>query len=353
MSRVSQAKSKIFGRLGIFALCVGIASATLLPTTTPAQAYELPAVPPQVIQMPVISERAKTAKLPSKVKTTSNLNLRKSANTTSKPLYVIPRGTILIPLQRASNGWYKVKHKKFTGWVSNQYVSPLTTSNTPAKPAAKPFTQKFDQYRGPNKTKRVMLTYDDCPLNLKSYEDVLNYAAAKNIGLVIAPTGNCLKKYQKKHGVDLAALARAKGQWVISHTATHKDMRTLSCAQGAKELLDGGIKTNVGRPPYGALNENARCAFRKAKMSIWTWTRSTRDWDTKSKKTTIARAAAAGPGETVLMHMHWDGFSPDSIKQIRDKLAKKNVQLCRAYRGTDARGPIEKTPQNLPSSLAC
>lgn len=88
-------------------------------------------------------------------------------------------------------------------------------------------------------------------------------------------------------------------------------------------------------------------------MSIWTWTRSTLDCDTKRKKTIIARAAAAGPGETVLMHMHWHGFSPDSIKQIRDKLAKKNVKLCRAYRGTDTRGPVEKTPHNLPSSLAC
>ena len=129
------------------------------------------------------------------------------------------------------------------------------------------------------------------------------------------------------------------GHFIHRHAQGHA--HALMCARG-KELLNGGITTNVGRPPYGALNENARCACRKANMSICTWTRSTRNWDTESKKTTIARAAAAGPGETVLMHMHWQGFSPDSIKQIRKKLAKKNVQLCRAYRGTYARGPIEK-----------
>ena len=213
--------------------------------------------------------------------------------------------------------------------------------------------QKFNQYRGPNRTNRVVLTYDDCPLDLKGYKSVLDFAARNNIGLVIAPTGKCLKKFKKKYGVDIAAMARAKGQWVINHTATHPDMRTLSCAAGAKELTGGGIATNVGRPPYGAINDNVRCAFKKAHMSIWTWTRSTRDWDVKSKKITISRAAAAGPGETVLMHMHWYGFTPDSISQIRDRLGQKHVKLCRAYRGADGRGTIEKTPQNLPNSLTC
>lgn len=288
--------------------------------------------------------------LPARVKTTANLNLRQSPNTTSRILLTVPRGTVLVPQAGAANGWYKVTYKKLTGWVSGHYVSGISSAKAPAP---KPSAQKFDQYRGPNKTNRVMLTYDDCPLDLKSYTAVLDYAAANNIGLVIAPTGNCLRKYKRNHGVDLAVMARSKGQWVISHTATHQDMRTLSCAAGAKELLGGGVSTNVGRPPYGAINENVRCAFRTAKMSIWTWTRSTRDWDTKSKATTIARAAAAGPGETVLMHMHWQGFTPDSIRQIRDKLAKKNVKLCRAYRGTDVRGPLERTPSSLPSSLAC
>lgn len=81
--------------------------------------------------------------------------------------------------------------------MSNKYVSQLGASKESTKTTAKPFTQKFNQYTGPNKTKRVMFTYDDCPLSLKSYKDVLNFAAANNIGLVIAPTGKCLKNTRR------------------------------------------------------------------------------------------------------------------------------------------------------------
>lgn len=288
---------------------------------------------------------AAAAKALGNVKTTAALNLRKGASTKSGILLTIPRRTTLSPLKRAVNGWYQVKYKSRTGWVSNKYVSAVKTP--------KASVQEFDQYRGPNHTKRVILTYDDCPLNLKDFQRVLDYVARQNIALVLAPTGNCLKKFKKKHGVDVASMARAKGQWVISHTATHPDMRTLSCAAGAKELTRSGVATNVGRPPYGGINDNVRCAFKKADMSLWTWTRSTRDWDVKNKKTTIARASAAGPGETVLMHMHWHGFSPDSIAQIRDRLNKKNVKLCRAYHGAKGSGPVRKTPLKIPGSLPC
>ena len=53
------------------------------------------------------------------------------------------------------------------------------------------------------------------------------------------------------------------------------------------------------------------------------------------------------------MHMHWYGFSPNSIAQIRDRLGKKKVNLCRADRGADGHGAIKKTPLGLPKSLPC
>lgn len=121
---------------------------------TRSGASDPPAASAQATQLPRSSVRVENSTLPAKIKTTSNVNLRKSATAPSKRLHVIPRGTILIPLQRASSGWYNVKHKQFIGWVSNNYVSSLTASKTPTKPAAKPFTQKFDQYRDPNRTKR-------------------------------------------------------------------------------------------------------------------------------------------------------------------------------------------------------
>lgn len=329
--------------LGVLALCMGMIGTSGV--SAPRMAHALVALHQKPGREILFTgpATAVTAEAPAKMETTAALNLRKSANANSKVVLTIPRGSLLSPLQRATNGWYKVKYKSRTGWVSHKFV--VTLEQAPS--------QKFDVHRGHNRTNRVILTYDDCPLNLKGYKSVLDYAAGRNIGLVIAPTGNCLKKFKKKYGVDIAEMARAKGQWIISHTATHPDMRALSCAAGAKELTRGGIATNVGRPPYGAINDNVRCAFKKAHMSIWTWTRTTRDMDVKSKKITISRAAAAGRGETVLMHMHWYGFSPNSIAQIRDRLGKKKVNLCRAYRGADGHGAIKKTPLNLPKSLPC
>ncbi|MFF5792160.1 polysaccharide deacetylase family protein [Paeniglutamicibacter sp. NPDC012692] len=345
VKRLSRMSRHSLSALGVLALCVGMIGGSGASEPHTVQGIVIPHQKPDTESSLVGQKTAAAVKTPAKMKTTVAPNLRKSARVESEALLTIPQAKVLSPLQRATNGWYKVKYKSRTGWVSHRYAVAPTKSRT--------ISQKFNQNRGPNRTKRVVLTYDDCPLNLKGYKSVLGFAERSNIGLVIAPTGKCLKKFKKKYGVDIAAIARAKGQWVISHTATHPDMRALSCAAGAKELTGGGIATNVGRPPYGAINDNVRCAFKKAHMSIWTWTRSTRDWDVKSKKITISRAAAAGPGETVLMHMQWYGFTPNSIEQIRDRLGKKNVKLCRAYHGADGHGAVEKTPLDLPNSLPC
>ncbi len=54
--------------------------------------------------------------------TTTNLNFRKSASTSSLVLYTIPKNTTLEILDKLSSGWYKVKYKGLTGYVSGSYV---------------------------------------------------------------------------------------------------------------------------------------------------------------------------------------------------------------------------------------
>ena len=88
-------------------------------------------------------------------------------------------------------------------------------------------------------------------------------------------------------------------------------------------------------------------------MKIWTWTHDTLDWMVRSKQTTVARAGAAKRGDTVLMHMQWEGFTPDSVRQIRNRLSDRGIGLCRAYHGKDGRGAVARTPAYLPSSLPC
>lgn len=275
------------------------------------------------------------------VRTLDSLNLRSGASTSYRILVTIPRGSTIPAYARAGNGWYKVSYAGRTGWVSGSYVT------TYPKPPAAP------QSTGPNRTSRVVLTFDDCPSSLSSFNSVISYAATNNIGLVLAPTGNCLGSYKSRYGVDLAALARAKGQWVINHSISHPDLRPLSCLQAGAQLSGSGVHTNFGRPPYGAIDASVRCGYDSRGMGIWTWTRDTRDWEAKSKSITVARAGAAVPGDTVLMHMQWYGFSPDALKQIKAKLAQRGVNVCRAYHGTDGVGAVVRTPVRLPSSLPC
>ena len=284
------------------------------------------------------------AALPAKVRTTANLNMRSGSSTAYKIVLTIPAGTTVAVSAKASNGWYKVSYAGKTGWVSGSYVTTLLS--TPTAPRA-------PQSTGPNRTSRVVLTFDDCPSTLSNFKATIAYAASANIGMVLAPTGNCLSSFKSRYGVDLAALARAKGQWVINHSVSHPDLRNMSCAAAAAQLGGTGVHTNFGRPPYGAIDASVRCAYDRVGMAIWTWSRDTLDWSVKSKSITVARASAARPGETVLMHMQWYGFAPDSLRQIKANLAKRGVNVCRAYRGSDGAGAIVRTPVRLPSSLPC
>ncbi|MFL4476387.1 SH3 domain-containing protein [Paeniglutamicibacter sp. MACA_103] len=283
--------------------------------------------------------------LPATVRTTANLNLRTGPSTEYRILLTIPAGTTVKVSARASNGWYKVSYAGLTGWVSNSYVTTSTGTSTQAPRAP--------QSTGPNRTSRVVLTFDDCPRTLSSFNAAIKYAADHNIGMVLAPTGNCLSSFRARYGVDLASLARAKGQWVINHSVSHPDLRYLSCSAAAAQLGGSGVHTNFGRPPYGAIDSSVRCAYDRVGMAIWTWSRDTLDWSTKSKSITVARASAARAGDTVLMHMQWQGFAPDSLRQIKANLANRGLGVCRAYRGTDGTGAVARTPVMLPSSLPC
>lgn len=329
-------------------ICGTIVAAALMLATVPltASAAEIPSPASSVSTNAPLSPTIGvwSAKLPAKVRTTANLRLRTGSSTSHKILLTIPAGTVVPVSKRASNGWYKVSYSGRSGWVSNDYVSAATGASV---------VPRVPRLTGPNRTSRVVLTFDDCPRTLSSFTSVIDYAAANNIGLVLAPTGDCITKFKSRYGVDIAARARAKGQWVINHSISHPDLRSLSCSKAAAQLRGSGVRTNVGRPPFGAINANVLCAYNKAGMAIWTWSRDTVDWKVKSQAITVARASAAKRGDTVLMHMQWQGFAPDSIGQINSNLNKRGVKLCRAYRGTDGKGAVATTPVRLPNSLPC
>lgn len=207
---------------------------------------------------------------------------------------------------------------------------------------------------GPNLSRRVVLTYDDCPRDLSGYLAVLRYARSANVGLVIAPTGHCVTRFRHFYGVDIARLARQHSQYVINHSVSHPDLRTLSCAGVVRELKAPGVVTNFGRPPYGAVNNNVRCGYAAVGMRIWQWHLDTADYLGKSRSQVVDYVGRNTlKGQTVLMHLQWNGFSPSAIRQMRYRLKLRGIELCRAYRGADNRGALRTAPVLLPQRLSC
>ena len=78
--------------------------------------------------------------------TTANLNLRKSASTSSSIIATIPKGTTVEIVDKSTSGWYKVKYNNNTGYVSSSYVTingsntNNSTSNTPSTSTQKGVT---------------------------------------------------------------------------------------------------------------------------------------------------------------------------------------------------------------------
>ena len=63
-----------------------------------------------------------------KVKTTHNVNLRKSSTSSSQALKTIPKNTTLKAAAKASNGWYKVSYKGKTGYIAGGYAKRVGAS---------------------------------------------------------------------------------------------------------------------------------------------------------------------------------------------------------------------------------
>ena len=54
--------------------------------------------------------------------TTANLNFRKSASTSSSIIGTIPKNTTIEIVDKSTSGWYKIKYKGITGYVSGNYI---------------------------------------------------------------------------------------------------------------------------------------------------------------------------------------------------------------------------------------
>ena len=196
--------------------------------------------------------------------------------------------------------------------------------------------------KGPNRSSKVILTYDDCPKSLDSFKKAIDAAAAEHITVAVAAIGPC----QSGPTFD-ANYARSKGQVVIGHSVHHKQLTKLTDEQIRAEIDPATRASGVMRPPYGDINMRVRKVLAAEGIRAWNWTVDTRDWDDKPQVEVVKYVIeTAKPGDTVLMHMPWNAFNPEAIRQIKAGLTKRNVGLCQAYVG-------QTSPVKLPERLPC
>lgn len=204
-------------------------------------------------------------------------------------------------------------------------LASLYTYRPPADPKPSPPAGSYSITKGPNTSNRAILTFDDCPKSLSSFKSTAKEVADLGIRMALFPTGDCITA-----GRFDAAYARSLGHYVFNHSISHPQLTNLSYSAVVKELGAPGVVTTYGRPPYGAFNSTVRRAYDSVGMKIWTWTVDTNDWRGKSSSELVRYVVGnTGAGDTVLMHMQWNGFNTSTIKSMRDGLSSKGVGLCR------------------------
>lgn len=183
---------------------------------------------------------------------------------------------------------------------------------------------------GPIRSSRVALTFDDCPRTLTDMKQVLVGAERMGLGLMLFPTGNCIRQ-----GRFDARFARAHGHYVFNHSVSHPQLTKLSYAGMLRELGTPGVQSRYGRPPFGDWNALVARAYAARGMRIWLWNLDTNDWRGYSRDALVGMVVhSAAPGSTVLMHMQWHGFSIKALTQMQAGLAKRGLTACRNYPGT-------------------
>ena len=173
----------------------------------------------------------------------------------------------------------------------------------PRTSSPKPTTASSGSGGGGGKV--IYLTFDDGPAvkYTKQILDLLDQYDAKATFFELGENASAHP--------DLTREVIRRGHAVASHTWDHADMRRLS-----KTALDHEITTTSAtlekltgrpitclRPPYGALNSQARAAIKRHGLDLQLWNIDPQDWN-RPGATAIVRTVVgnARPGRVSLMH---------------------------------------------------
>ncbi|MBS4200627.1 SH3 domain-containing protein [Bacillus sp. FJAT-49732] len=86
--------------------------------------------------------------------TASKVNLKEYAHNSSYTLASIPKGVIIIPTHKTSNGWFKIQFEGKTGYISSNYVEGIKNVEPPKEepPKVEPPKEKITEVKIAEKT---------------------------------------------------------------------------------------------------------------------------------------------------------------------------------------------------------
>ncbi|MDR2254442.1 MAG: polysaccharide deacetylase family protein [Arthrobacter sp.] len=203
-------------------------------------------------------------------------------------------------------------------------TTPAKQRRAKAKPAVHasgPLVQKGIDCA---KVKCVALTFDDgpgpgTPRVLKALEK----AGAKATFFVVGS--------QAAAHPDIVKATAEAGMEIGNHTWDHPQLSRADARTVKRQIqrTQAAIKRASGvtplylRPPYGDVSRNQR---QKLAMPLAFWDVDTEDWKTRSTRATVSSAAAARPGDIVLMHdIH--SSTVDAVPAIIKQLQRRGFHL--------------------------
>ncbi|MEV5002868.1 polysaccharide deacetylase family protein [Nocardioides sp. LML1-1-1.1] len=147
---------------------------------------------------------------------------------------------------------------------------------------------------------------------------------------------------------ETARLVQRAGLTVGNHTWSHADLRTLSGPQVRRELartrqalVRAGVRpSRLARPPYGALDSEARRALRREGLVPVLWTIDSRDWADGSTRVIARRILRAlRPGDNVVLQHDGVARSPLSVAAVAEVVTKARRRgYC--FTGLDGSGDV-------------
>lgn len=206
-------------------------------------------------------------------------------------------------------------------------VAPAA-AGTAASGTAKAAPQPARPHQAPvncAKVKCVALTFDDGPGPYTA--QLLKHLEADGA----KATFFLLGQQVRQHPELVEAQAKA-GMELGNHSWDHPQLSALKKKSMNSQIrrtnqaivkASGGTRAVFLRPPYGDLLRSQRG---QVTMPLALWDVDTLDWKTRSTKATVRAAAAAQPGDIVLMHDIHES-TVRAVPQIVKKLRAKGIHL--------------------------